>query len=160
MVKKIKSIAAYLAAVIAILAIFVVAYAVFIAGPFRAYETEDQRFVNKMLELSDFKNPQARLLNRFSLDKVYYIVHVEDKGQEYLVWFDASLSKITKEDYKGLDEASTIALGLGMEQAQVNFGVYKGAVIYVIKAGPRELFIDRQSHEVLLEIGGIPFVVE
>lgn len=137
-----------------------VGYVGFIGGPARAYEHEDQLYLETMLDQQQYRGAEAELLNRFSLDTVYYITRVTQGSESFIVWFNKDFSSIEEVDDDSLERALPAAGRYAMDISNVSWGVYKDELVYVLKKEGHELFLDRENLEVVFEVGGLSYVVE
>lgn len=120
----------------------------FIAGPNRVLEHESNIHVEAFSEAHDLKHPE--LLNRFSLDEVYYIV----RDGNNLYWFNQEMTRFDERTYESLDKAFEMANDLGYKDKDVNYGVYKGKFVYTLEKKTHYIYLDMDTLEVVLEFGG------
>lgn len=144
--------------VILLILVLWLGYVGFIGGPARAYEKEDRQYVEAMMDT--MKYDEAQLLNRFSYDQVYYIAQVKDADASFIVWFNKDLSKVEKHELVSKEKVSEIATRYGMNEKNISFGVYKDKLVFVLKNRQLELFVDVDTLDILLQVGGNNNVVE
>lgn len=120
----------------------------FIAGPIRVMEHETRLHIEAFSTAHDLKDPE--LLNRFSLDEVYYII----KDGKDMYWFNQEMTRFDTASYESLEKAYQVANDLGYENKDVNYGVYKGAFVYTLEKDTHYIYLDMNTLEIVLEFGG------
>lgn len=158
MSKKIHSITKSLFLIILILVIFLLGYFVFISGPLRVYETEDMQYLQTLRNYDSYKTTTLTLLNRFSFDEVYYIVESSENDTHEIVWFNKDHSLLNSKEYKEMN--GELLTQFDMSSGSVDYGVYKEGLVYVLKEGNHEIYLDYDSLEPVFEVGRIPYVVD
>lgn len=153
MSKKIKSIAVNVLLILLVISIFFIGYNVFISGPLRVYETDDINYVNSLRSYDRYKDSSLELLNRFSFDKTYYIVESKANDEHLIVWYSKDHSLLKSVEYKALPSLNQLN-DLGMpESSGVSYGVYNDELVYVIKDGVHEVYLDYGTYDVVFEVG-------
>lgn len=128
-----------------------IGYVIFVGGPARAYEKEDTYYVEAVVKQKGYES--GMLLNRFAFDTVYYILEVNDNNQQKIVWFDKDLKTIQEVPYINLKTAKQHLGNRVKQDSHVNFGIYKDALVYVVKSKNTEIFYALDSLEILLMRG-------
>ena len=123
-----------------------------VSGPMRFYETQDKEMLQQFLDKTDYQ--KAKLLNRFSYERVHYFVLAEDEnGVESIVWFNT--------DFELQGTASVVLLGKLVEVSEkykvddtmVSFGVYEDALVFVVKPSATQEIWLNQNMEIVFERG-------
>lgn len=125
-------------------------YVQYFGGPAQVYKEQDRLYLETLVEYQDLDS--AQLLNRFSLDKVYYIVKVQKDGEFSTAWFDTDYKNF--KTYKDADTSKAIdyAQANGISYKSIEYGVYDEELVYVIKTkNYSEIYIDVESLEIVLD---------
>lgn len=154
MKKKAKNIGINIFLISVILMLLLTFHAVFIAGPLRAMEHEDNQIVQEYVRSRKLNNTEY--LNRFSLDKTYYLI----KDGANITFFDTYYRTTGTQEYVALDKVYDKAESLGFTKKQVSYGVYNEAVVFNLEKKGHIVFIDMNTMEVILDFGGANNVVE
>lgn len=154
MKKKAKNIGINIFLISVILMLLLTFHAVFIAGPLRAMEHEDNQIVSEYVRSRKLSNTQY--LNRFTLDKTYYFI----KDGSNITFFDTYYRTTGTQAYVALDTVYEKAESLGFTQKQVSYGVYNDTVVFNLEKKGRIVFVDMNTLEVILDFGGTGNVVE
>lgn len=148
MLKKYKNLWISLGLLFAIALVLLLGYAGFIAGPFRAYEKEDRLYLSAYAEQYDVK--KVELLNRFTYDKVYYIVLENDQD---IVVFDQSFKTVKRFPYEPLDKVKSIAQDLSFKTDEISYGYYHEDLVFVLKNKASEIFITVDDLKLVYHLG-------
>lgn len=135
-------------AIVLVLASF---YLVYIAGPNRAYEKEDRLIVEAMMTQEGYK--EARILSRFSFDKVYYITQVEIDSEPAIVWFDKDLDDVVLDEYYERDAMHEIADQYAIPHDEISYGIYNNELVYVLKTSEFEAFFRTDDLQIVYHLG-------
>lgn len=128
-------------------------YVVFIGGPAQVYTEEDRYYLDTIVEYKSLDS--AKLINRFALDKVYYIVEIEKDGTNQIAWFDDEFKDYQTHELISFDRVQPLAQENNIEEDKINLGVYEGELIYVLQQKDySELFVDIDDLEIKLISGG------
>lgn len=144
---KIKSILINILLIAAICGTLWVAYVGFIGGPARAYEKDDTYHVEAYLQSKNYDS--AQLLNRFSYDKVYYIIRYRHDGDEKLAWFSKDFETDGNHDLITSEEIESFASSHEFTMSNINYGVYDSKLIFVYKDSNKEYFYDVDTLELI-----------
>ena len=128
-------------------------YVVFIGGPAQAYKEEDRLFVQSIVDQEGFD--QAILLNRFSYDRVYYIVAAKKDDKEIITWFSSDFELIASKENVGFEPVLTLASNFGVPESDLSYGVYNKRLVYVLKNKTAEVFVDAETLEIVFHFGGV-----
>lgn len=148
MKEKLKDIWIDIVLIIGILFLLLVIHTVFIAGPIRVMEHEDNLYVEAYEGKHQLKD--LELCNRFSLSKTYYIA----KDAKHLYYFDENIKEEGKRDYKALDEAHVVAQDLGFKEKHLKYGVYDKTIVYALEKKDHIIFLDMDDLKIVFEFGG------
>lgn len=136
--------------ILGILLTLLIAYVHFTGGPAQVYKEQDRLYLETLVEYQDLDS--AQLLNRFSLDKVYYIVRVQKDGEYSTAWFDTDYKNF--KTYKDTDtnQAVGYAEANGISYRSIEYGVYEEELVYVIKTkNYEEIYLSVESLELVLD---------
>lgn len=129
------------------------AYVVFIGGPAQVYRAQDKYFLDTIVEYQELDS--ARLINRFSLDQVYYIVEVESDGEFKTAWFDTDFKDFKTYQQVDIESIKPLANELGADQNNITLGVYEEELVYVlIGSRSNEIYVSLENQTILLNTGG------
>ena len=146
--KKIKNILIDVGLVGVILLLLLIFHSVFIAGPLRAQEHEQDLFVSAFKD--QYKLTNVEFLNRFSLDEPYYII----KDSSKIYGFNKNYTKVITSSIKPLSNAEEKAKELGFSSKNIQYGIYEGKIVFSIEDKSHIVFLDLDTLDVLLDFGG------
>jgi hypothetical protein len=145
MQKKLKNILVDLGLLVIVFFIMFLFHAVFIAGPLRAQEYEQELFVDAFTQLYDLEN--IKIMNRFALDEIYYVV----RDDTSLYAFNGAYTKVYKENYVSLDKVYSLASELGFNKSQVKYGVFGDTIVFSLEKSDRIVMVDMDNLEIVFE---------
>lgn len=131
-----------------VLFLLLLIHAVFIAGPIRVMEHEDNLYVEAFEKQERTSN--LELQNRFTLSKTYYVV----KKDKELIYFDQDLKEQGVHAYVPLSDAFEKAASLGFKEKHVSYGVFNHEIVFNLEKKNHIIFLDLDDLDVLFEFGG------
>lgn len=148
MKEKIKAISLDVFLVFLVLFLFLVFHVVYIAGPKRVMEHEDRLFIEAFQQKEKLKN--LEYVNRFSLDKIYYIA----KDENTIYYFDENMVFSEKAIYKAPDSALAKGESWGFSARHMSYGVFNKELVYRFEKKNHIIFLDYETLDVVFEFGG------
>ena len=97
-----------------------------------------------------YKVRNLEFVTDFYFDETYYIV----KDSDQLYWFNKELTKTDSAPLIGLDKAYEKAKELGFDQKNVDYGVYKGEIIFSLESKEKIVFLNVDTLDIEFEFGG------
>ncbi len=120
-------------------------HSIFVAGPLRAYEKEDNLHLEAFVENTDHES--ARFLDRYqNEDGLYYIVLADEKKEAKIVVFKKDLSEIESFPYVSKEE---VAKKLDQSQANLHYAYLDQQLLFELRENGYTKYLDAQSLEVI-----------
>lgn len=145
---KVKYILVDIALIFVVFILLLIFHTVFIAGPRRVMEHEDNLYVEAFSKQEKIQNIEFQ--NRFSLSKTYYIA----KDKNNLYYFDQDLKETGKTPYVSLEKVVEKAQELGFEKKHVSYGVFDKEIVFNLERKGHVIFLDINDLNILFEFGG------
>ncbi|QIK69982.1 transporter [Erysipelothrix sp. HDW6C] len=151
MKKHIKSFSISVILIAVICTVLWIGYVGFIGGPARAYEREDQLYVETMMEQKGYSH--GRILGRFAYEQVYYITEITEEDRTFIFWFNKDMDTTGEHENVGFDPVLEIASNFGIKDHEISFGVFNERLVYVLKNRQYEKFIDVETLKLVYDRG-------
>ena len=130
-----------------------IGYVGFIGGPAQAYKESDRYYMEAITDYQSLDS--ARLLNRYALDKVYYIIEAEKDGVVDVAWFDEYFKSYKTYGSVSLEAVYEVADGLEIDHDHIHYGVVQDELVYVLRdKNYNEIYISIEDLKVVELNGG------